>query len=389
MPHYPPPEILSLSQSATQTFARTSTPHPSSHVIGLIIQLSNYLLGVLEHPTLFGRVDKDASRPSLHTLYDRLHVGRPALSPIHKDAKDEAELRPMLGLRVDGAIEQRALQDFEDLYYVLVARMREMCQTLNTWLASKFISLDTILFPGGPTIEDFHLGMSAYWDVFHEGPFVAALDSAVRESRLTRTAQKIMEMVERGDVTIEQAEPCLRSLADCWETGTGLDFQVLAWSPAMVAGYLEEKYRVVLKMEKEQKEQAIKASRMLNKRTKARHLNDTDESVTQGHLSLKATSVQNNHSRSTPQELRRAPEVGIDTTKQDAVMDGIEPTSSANTQRLSRLTLNNITHTDAEAWDFALGEIHQEQLHREIQSHFHTGPLYKDKQTARRDYGAH
>lgn len=268
MPGHAPREVLTYPGSiVTLAATREVEAFPHTFVKTTLIQLSNYLIGVVTQPTLFGRPAHDPHRPSLRTLHDRLHIGRLAPSPVAKDNTSIEYVKKSLGQIVNIRIQDRELQDFEDLCYALIARMQEMRQTLNAWLASSFISADGKLFEGGPTITVFHSTLCTYWTILQEPAFVRAIDEAVRASRLECTSEQIKALVESGEVGIEDAAPCLQGLYDSWDKLIGVNFKMLGWSPAMIAAYLEDRYRLVLGLEKDVEEKRV---REVRKRAKLR-----------------------------------------------------------------------------------------------------------------------
>ncbi|KAF2632636.1 hypothetical protein BU25DRAFT_382262 [Macroventuria anomochaeta] len=256
-----------FSPAATQAAVKASTDsYPADYISSIIIEISGYLVSFAEKSALFGRLANDPWSPSLRTLRSRLHSGQLNPSPIQSHANESARIRATLGQRTAKDAAHRPLEDFEDLYYAVLARMQDIHQILTARLGSGFSTFTDAVYPDGPSIADLYVSLAQYWDVLNHTAFVKPIDCAIRRSRVKYLHQEIIAQVHNDEITQIDAEELLSDLYDPNEYDgiQGLAW-VSGWAPSMVAAWLEEKYRVVLKIEKEDAESK---GRMDRKRSK-------------------------------------------------------------------------------------------------------------------------
>ena len=256
-----------FSAAATQLAIEASTDsYPADYITNIIMEISGYLISLHEQSILFGRSVNDPHSPSLRTLYSRLHDGHLNPSPIQSHANEHVRIKATLGHRTTKDAANRPLEDFEDLYYAVLARMQDIHQILNARLGSGFSTFTDLIHPDGPSIADLYVSLAQYWDALNHTAFVKAIDCAVRRSRVKYLHQEIITQVHNDEITQTDAEELLSDLYDPSEYHgiQGLAW-VTGWAPSMVAAWLEEKYRVVLTIEKEDAESK---SRMDRKRAK-------------------------------------------------------------------------------------------------------------------------
>jgi hypothetical protein len=230
-----------------------------SFVTSNLLGLSSYLVDIVNHTNIFGPGLDNPYQPSLKTLHDRLHAGRPSLTPLPAIARDATRLKESLDVRVDGDVTERPLEDLEDLYYAVLARMQEMLHTLNLRIASGFNSADDALFPGGPSISAWYASLTEYWILLNEPDCGRALDDAVRQGRVNRLYEEVVRRLEANEISHETAEAFLEELFNAQESTEGVTW-VVDWNPVVVGVKLEEKYRTLFRVEKE--EDARKAREM-------------------------------------------------------------------------------------------------------------------------------
>ncbi|KAH6620340.1 hypothetical protein C7974DRAFT_474091 [Boeremia exigua] len=245
-----------FSAAATQAAVEASTNlYPSDYIINVLLEISGYLVSLDEQTTLFGRANNDPYSPSLDTLYSRLHDGHLTPSPMQSHANEDARIKATLGQRTTVDATHRPLEDFEDLYYAVLARMQDIHQILNARLGSAFSTFTDHIHLDGPSIADLYVSLAQYWDALNEAAFVKAIDCAVRRLRVGYLHQEIITQVRKDEITRTDAEELLNDLHDPAEYDNiqGLAW-VSGWAPCMVAAWLEEKYRIMLKVEKEDAE---------------------------------------------------------------------------------------------------------------------------------------
>lgn len=216
-----------------------------------LVSLSEYLVDIVNHTTMFGPSVSDPYQPSLSTLYTRLKTGIPSLTPLNAIAKSASRLHKLIDVRVDVEFLLRPLEDFEDLFYALLARMQEMLHILNMRITSGFNTPFDTLFPSGPTISDWHASMTAYWETLNDSAFAHTLDDAVRRGRVCRLYEEVVLRLECDEITHEQAETFLEELYAEQHATEGMTF-IQNWEPLHVGLELEQKYRTLMRVEKEE-----------------------------------------------------------------------------------------------------------------------------------------
>lgn len=262
MPGYTPLAVLPpFSPAVTEEDVKSSPEiYQSEHVIHNLLHIAGYLVQLVNDTTLFGPASHDPYTPSLKTLLDRLHAGHLALTPLPDIAKDASRLQQTLSGRWTDSVHSRPLEDFEDVYYAVLARMQDMQHTLNARLSSGFNDVHDALFAGGPSIADFAASMAQYWGVLNAPACARALDDAVRQARVTRLYEEIHMALDANVITQADADELLADLFESKDTAEGMKF-IGGWSPAMIGGYLHERYRVLLQVEKEEGERQAREMR--------------------------------------------------------------------------------------------------------------------------------
>ncbi|KAH8723935.1 hypothetical protein GQ44DRAFT_577936, partial [Phaeosphaeriaceae sp. PMI808] len=242
--------LTPFSPAVTEAAVKACTEvYEAEHIITNLLQLSKYLIDLISYTNIFGFDIHDPYSPSLRTLYERLNAGYVAISPLSGIAKDKKRLRETLEVRLKTPVAERPLEDFEDLYYAIVARMKDMVQMLNIRLASGFNTLSDALYVGGPSIETLCANLAEYWDILNNPSCVRALDDAIRLSRVDRLFEEIYAELEADVITPDDADELLTDLYESKDTTEGFSW-IAAWSPAMIGGWLEEKYFILMEVEK-------------------------------------------------------------------------------------------------------------------------------------------
>ncbi|KAF3004104.1 hypothetical protein E8E13_003909 [Curvularia kusanoi] len=260
--------LPSFSAAATQTAVEASDDnYPTDYIINIILEISGYLVSLDEQTKLFGRSSTDPYSPSLRTLQARLHGGQLSPTPVQAHANESARIKATIHKRTTKTAAHRPLEDFEDLYYAVLARMQDIQQLINARLGSGFNNFNDLIYPDGPSIADLYNSLAQYWDVLNHTGFVKPIDCAVRRARVEYLHQEIIAQVHNDEITQADAEELLNDLLDPEEYDNiqGLAW-IGGWAPGMVAAWLEEKYRIVLQVEKEAAEET---DRMEKKRVKA------------------------------------------------------------------------------------------------------------------------
>jgi hypothetical protein len=250
-----PAFVVAVSQMVVE--AATSA-YPSDYIIEHILKLSSYIIDLAGNSNLFGKPDLDLYSPSLNTLFARLQKKQVAPSLLPPGFLTVERIHARIYERSDEEAVDRPLAEYEDLYYALVARMKEMHQLLNLRIDSGFNVASENVFEGGPTIAELHNSLSEYWNILNNPSCGKALDDAIREARVQALRYELVWQVENDNMSAEDAREQLSQLysSDVYNGILGLNF-VQDWAPAMIGAYLEQKYRHMLDLEKE--EAAVKA----------------------------------------------------------------------------------------------------------------------------------
>jgi hypothetical protein len=245
-----PAFAVAVSQMAVQA---TTTAYPTDYIVEHILKLSNYLIDLAGTSNLFGKPDTDLYSPSLNTLFARLQKKQVSPSLLPHGFFTPERIHARIYQRADEEATDRPLADYEDIYYALVARMQEMHQLLNLRIDSGFNFPSENISEGGPSIAELHNSLSEYWDILNNPSCGKALDDAVREARLEALRYELVWQVESDNMSPEDAHEQLSQLysSDVYNGILGLSF-VQDWAPAMIGAYLEQKYRRMLDLEKEE-----------------------------------------------------------------------------------------------------------------------------------------
>jgi hypothetical protein len=263
--HTLPPFPPSVSEADVKA---STTSYEPSYIIRNLTDLSTYLISLFKHTPMFGSVIHDPYTPSLKTLHDRLYAGHIALSPLVGIAKNAERLRKAVHARVDMDVSERPLEDFEDLYYALLARMKDISAILSVRVSNGFNAPSSPVFESGPTFSDLHSALTSYYLIFNHPSCVRALDDAVRQSRVNRLFEEIHLELKANVITQADADELLVDLYENRESTEGVAW-VMGWSAAMMQAWLEEKWRLCLKVQREEDERVEREARRQKKMAKA------------------------------------------------------------------------------------------------------------------------
>lgn len=256
-----PPFSAALTQADLEDYHDSFS---ASYTIEQILTPSFYLLKLVENGNFFGTFDHDPYSPSLRTLYDRLYAGNltPSFLPPRFVTEEHLKASIQSGL-VPEEVTFRPLADFEDLYYALVARMREMQNCMKLRVVSGFNHASHRVVKDGPTIIDLNRSLSSYWDILNDPRCGKALDNAVREARVHSLHHEIVRQVENNYISAAEGESQILQLRsqDVLVAQPGLDWTP-EWDPALVGAKLADKYRIILALCKKQDRMDRKKEKM-------------------------------------------------------------------------------------------------------------------------------
>ncbi|PSN70119.1 hypothetical protein BS50DRAFT_571422 [Corynespora cassiicola Philippines] len=240
-------------------FPKTGSEYSETYCKQVMLDLVPYLLRILSLSTLFQKSPVDSYTVSLETLWNRLCAGHLCPTPMHTPVNYSATVRAKAHIWADADPASRPLEDFEDVYYALLARLQECAHALAMRLTSSFNEPSDPIYETtdelGPSIHDFSAALSTFWDMLNSPAYATTLDAAVRAGRFKALYAEILAQHSKGNITRADAIELLEDLYSCdVEDPRSEDLHGLAWiggwSPAMIGAWLDEKYRIVLAVEK-------------------------------------------------------------------------------------------------------------------------------------------
>ena len=250
----PTPTILPLSPAITQEMLEDShQAYTIDEVRKALLDILSDLLGVDEASTFFGPMADDPLAVSLKSLYTRLATGRLALSPLPSQSRNPKWVKENAKKKTGKAPTVRPLEDFEDLYYAMLAHIKDMYQLLGTRLSNGFNSPSTPIYPDSHiTFADFLVWLGTQWSVLNDPALVRTLDEAVRRSRVKHIHQEVLSRIHSGVLTKEEGDSIAGKLylSGEYKAVQGI-WYVADWNPAMISAWLGEKYHIVFCVEKE------------------------------------------------------------------------------------------------------------------------------------------
>lgn len=235
----------------------TPLASPDDVVKTYLLDVTSELLALQEASTTttsLGASSTDRYSPSLQVLHTRLQHGHHSPFPGLDSRSGEAFAsagkahRAAVPLAVD-----RPLDDFEDLYYAILATVKEMHEALVLRLNNGFVDPNALLFPASRyTVRFFQEWLAHQWAILNEASLVRALDVAVRKALVEGAlCHGLRSQVESGQITHEEAE---FARAQLYRPDVFADVPGLSWvgneHAAMINGRLNEKYRAVFQTEK-------------------------------------------------------------------------------------------------------------------------------------------
>lgn len=240
-----------LVQEAVQA---TPLASPDDLVKTYLLNVTSELLTLQSSTTSLGASSTDRYRPSLHVLHARLQHGKHSPFPGLENRSGEslARMGKENGLVASSAME-RPLADFEDMYYAILATVKETHESIILRLNNGFVAPDALLFPSSQyTLHFFQEWLTHQWTILNEPSLVLALDVAVRKALVDgHLCHALRTQVDSGKITQQEAEV---ARANLYQSDVLAEMPGLSWvgneHSAMINGRLNEKYRLVFQAEK-------------------------------------------------------------------------------------------------------------------------------------------
>ncbi|KAF2109696.1 hypothetical protein BDV96DRAFT_651671 [Lophiotrema nucula] len=272
-PHYSIADvILDLPAAVSRDdLEAVDTGLPIKKVKYILLDIADDLISYDEEAGITPPTNDPHPFISVNFLSERLDNGKigpkplPALEALVNNTNEPApEFPAQLGNRITlKTPENRPLEDFEDLYYSILARVKTLHQDISIRLNNGFCFLYDRVWQDGPTFEDFEVELDEMWTTLNDPALVKTLDDACRRNRAKALHQLITIQRDNGTITEKFAADLMRGLyGACYNEVPGLKW-IGGWSPAMISALLGEKYRLLLarEAEEEKKEQEREKAR--------------------------------------------------------------------------------------------------------------------------------
>jgi hypothetical protein len=232
--------------------------YPSQYVKTVLLGICRNLLELDAKSTLWKAPPAKPDVVSLAMLHERLQAGKPSPTPhVPKPPVCEQEQQPKAPPRTGKTPMNRPVEDFEHLYYAMLAKIQEICQLLHVRVNNGFTASTYPLFHNGPSLLEVNARLHESWAALNDPALVKVLDSAIRRSRVKSLHADVLGQLERGEITEGDARELVQDLYSSQEDGeiSGLAW-IGGWPPAMIGAWLKEKFRVLLQGEKRNEEAA-------------------------------------------------------------------------------------------------------------------------------------
>ena len=263
--------LARLPEAISQA-AVVAEQHAKDHqvVIGTLLEMTEDLLSFTKQNTLLGKGDPnpDLYTPSLGSLYARLEAGQIPPSPAAVGASPKKRLK--VHKRTGKSPSQRSLQEYEDIYYALLALIQEMHWDILTRINNGFNHIDDFVCDGSVRIFQLLDYLVKSWEFLNDSSVAKALDNAIREACYKTTQKKFKDDFKQGKYLIADYKSLLKALKKDYDEIPGLVW-IGGWSPAMINASLQQKWRPVYSAERMDKVRkgALKKAEQTEKRVSA------------------------------------------------------------------------------------------------------------------------
>ncbi|KAF2691531.1 hypothetical protein K458DRAFT_286595, partial [Lentithecium fluviatile CBS 122367] len=251
--------LAPLPEAVTQAavMATSLTAWQPQAVIQEFLDMTQQFLAIVGRDTLLGRADRkpDPFIPSLGNLYNRLLSGQRPPSPIESHANADPNATQTLHRRTSKGLLQRPLEDYEDLYYALLALTQEMHQTLCLRINNGFCTISSPIHEDGQSVAQVLDFLHGCWTLLNNPAVARALDGTIRAWRFKRLKGQLTRQFHDGQFTQEDYYELREDLEDptAYPSITGLKFETMGRSAALINTELKQKYRKVFSAERKEK----------------------------------------------------------------------------------------------------------------------------------------
>ncbi|KAH7126911.1 hypothetical protein B0J11DRAFT_416787, partial [Dendryphion nanum] len=219
-----------------------------------IVDISRDIVAMDDKSTLWRKTKVTPHSISVNMLFNRLETGKAAAHPIEAYSFSETSTKALLQLPIAKSLNSRPLEDFQDLYLASIAKIRDIHQHVALRINNGFMNLTDVLSPsGGLTLGEAITLLEDHWDTLNEPGLMKSLDNASREAMRKHGHAEILSRFDSGQLTKIEAEECFDQLYNpaLSDMIAGIPW-IMDWAPGMIGAFLEEKYRVMLRIEKEE-----------------------------------------------------------------------------------------------------------------------------------------
>lgn len=268
----PGPPYSPLPAAVTrETINITSYPSFDGFIKEYLLDFTSHIVTIQSSTSMFGTDLNDRYSPTVQTLFERLEAGHqaPFIGLVQLNAAVTTRVKNSSGdfNSITGPAMQRGLEDFEDLYYALLAAVKSMHNTVITRLNNKFNYPDEpFSLTSGYTMHGFQDWLIQQWMLLNEPSLVLGLDNAIRRSleEDLLLAHALLDQIGNSEMMehkIKNANTPLPKLS-------GLEL-IGHEHPAMICGRLDEKYRSIFQVEKESKKGVNRRGKKFGKTKKS------------------------------------------------------------------------------------------------------------------------
>lgn len=257
-PPYDPLKAAVTKQAVEASYDRLPDFEVKKYLLKIVAEIDF----ILSATNAAGKKSDDPNTATLQVLSHRLEKGYHSPSYGLPDVSVPPGNRSLLRTKTKDSM-SRPLGDYEDLYYSLLATIKEMHSEVMTRMKMLFLSPDTPVLPEkGYTLKSLATWLYEQWDQVNKPAFVRALNDAIKVG--------YEYGLQFEELSGEPKTSLMRERKANIAQEIGLSY-VGNGHPAMINGKLNEKYRLLLKV---QKVAPVKPKRLAKKQRTAKKFNE-------------------------------------------------------------------------------------------------------------------
>ena len=257
-PPYDPLKAAVTKQAVEASYDRLPDFEVKKYLLEIVAEIDF----ILSATNAAGKKSDDPDTATLQVLSYRLEKGYHSPSYGLSDVSVPLGNRSLLRTKTKDSL-SRPLGDYEDLYYSLLATIKEMHSEVMTRMKMLFLSPDTPVLPAkGYTLKSLATWLYEQWDQVNKPAFVRALNDAIKVGHEYGLQFEELSGEPKTSLMRERKANIAQEIGLSY-VGNG--------HPAMINGKLNEKYRLLLKV---QKVAPAKPKRQAKKQRMAKKFNE-------------------------------------------------------------------------------------------------------------------